>query len=139
MNRLQADRDKLIEAVAVFRTRANLHAGSSESALVRWAHENGKGKPYADMVRDAWHDFAAGRRYAELTLIDYAIDYPRDDSGDGDPVAPVDENVGDRPENTNSGSPSVRPSQSIEHPSLTSSPPRSKPKAKPEEDEDVLF
>lgn len=143
MNRLQADREKLLEAVDVFRVRANLHAGSSDSALVGWAHGNGKRKPYADMVRDAWHDFAAGRRYAELSLVEYVIDYARRDSEDGDPVAPVDEAVGDRPEGSDSGSPSVRAPESLEHPALTSPRKRSKPNRKPEpkaeEDGDVLF
>ena len=142
MNRLQGDREKLLEAVDVFRVRANLHAGSSDSALVGWAHGNGKRKPYADMVRDAWHDFAAGRRYAELSLVEYVIDYARRDSEDGDPVAPVDEAVGDRPGGSDSGSPSVRASESVEHPALTSPRARKRtPKREPkaEEDGDVLF
>ena len=51
-----------------------------------FAHGAGKDRDYADMVRDAWHFFEHGRRYAELPVERYRIEYrdpepppPRDD------------------------------------------------------------
>jgi hypothetical protein len=75
MSRLEEDREKLLEAVAIFRERASLHGSSSPEALIRWAHQGGKGKPQAPMVREKWHDFAAGRRYADLPVQDYVVEY----------------------------------------------------------------
>ena len=74
-DRLALDEEKLREAVGIFRTQANLHASSSDDALVRYAHEAGKGKPHASMVRDCWHDFENGRRYADLHVVPYVIKY----------------------------------------------------------------
>ncbi len=74
-DRLALDEEKLREAVGIFRTQANLHASSSDDALVRYAHEAGKGKPHASMVREAWHDFENGRRYASLRVLPYVIKY----------------------------------------------------------------
>jgi hypothetical protein len=75
--RLETDREKIEEAVGIFRARANLHANADAPALIRWAHENGKSKPYADMVRTAWHDFENGRRYNDLPVHRYEIRYER--------------------------------------------------------------
>lgn len=77
MSRLEDDRAKLLEAVALFRTQAVLHGSSSDSSLIRWAHAGGKKKPSSSMVRDAWHDFEAGRRYAELPVERYVVEYHR--------------------------------------------------------------
>lgn len=77
MSRLEDDRAKLEEAVALFRSQAALHGSSSASALIRWAHQGGKKKPAASMVRDAWHDFEAGRGYAELPVERYVVEYHR--------------------------------------------------------------
>ena len=77
MSRLEDDRAKLVDAVALFRVQAVLHGSSSAAALIRWAHEGGKKKPSASMVRDAWHDFEAGRRYASLPVEQYQVEYNR--------------------------------------------------------------
>lgn len=77
-DRLADDREKLEQAVGFFRVHANLHGGSSDVALVRWAHEQGKAKPHADMVRTAWHDFAHGRMAASLEVEPYRIKYHSD-------------------------------------------------------------
>lgn len=74
-DRLELDEEKLREAVGFFRTNANLHASSSDEALIRYAHEGGKGKPHANMIRDCWHDFENGRRYASLPVTPYQIKY----------------------------------------------------------------
>ncbi len=74
-DRLAGDEEKLRDAVGIFRTQANLHASSSDDALVRYAHEAGKGKPHASMVRECWHDFENGRRYADLRVVPYVIKY----------------------------------------------------------------
>ena len=87
MSRLEDDRAKLLDAVKIFRTRANLHASSPVSSLIAWAHESGQSKPYANMVRDAWHDFEMGRRYAELPVHAYKINYPSDEP---EPPPPTD-------------------------------------------------
>ena len=111
MSRLDDDREKLHEAVGFYRTRANLHGSSSDATLVRWAHQGGKGKPHADMVREKWHDFVQGRLAANLPVTDYQIQYaqaglfeespPSTDadapqrSEDDGPAATIDD-VGDR-------------------------------------------
>lgn len=136
MSRVHDDREKLLEAVGAFRTRANLHGSSSDAMLVRWAHAAGKGKPWADMVRTAWHDYAMARRYAELRVEEFVIDYSGE-SRDGDPPRSVDENVGDRPSKSDGGSSSVSRPESIEHPALAS-PRKRSAKPKPPDD-DVLF
>lgn len=74
-DRLASDETKLREAVGFFRTNANLHASSSDEALIRYAHEGGTRKPHASMVRDCWHDFEHGRRYEDLPVIPYQIKY----------------------------------------------------------------
>lgn len=109
MSRVDDDREKLLEACGAFRLRANLHGSSSDMALVRWAHTGGKGKPYADMVREKWHDYAMARQYAELRVVEYVIEYSGDESSDGDSARSVDENVGDRPRDSGAESPSVTP------------------------------
>jgi hypothetical protein len=72
-NRVESDEAKLHEAVSIYRTRAGLHGSSEDAALVRYAHEAGKAKPYADMVRDAWHDYRQACQYAEVPVEDYEI------------------------------------------------------------------
>lgn len=74
-DRLGSDEEKLREAVGIFRTNANLHVASSDEALIRYAHEGGTGKPYAKMLRECWHDFEHGRRYADLPVTPYQIKY----------------------------------------------------------------
>ncbi len=74
-DRLKLDEENLREAVGIFRTNANLHNSSSDEALIRYAHEGGKGKPHANMVREKWHDFENGRRYAALPVTPYSIKY----------------------------------------------------------------
>lgn len=122
MNRLEEDREKLAEAVGFFRVSANLHGSSSDAALVRWAHQGGKARPSADMVREKWHDFTQGRLAANLPVVDYQIEYhqvglfeERPPSTDAD--APVDqdddgsvaktESVGDRSRDQDAGPSSV--------------------------------
>lgn len=122
MSRLEEDREKLAEAVGFFRTSANLHGSSSDAALVRWAHQGGKARPSADMVREKWHDFTQGRLAANLPVVDYQIEYhqvglfeerppstdadaPVDQDDDGS-VAKTDE-VGDRSEDQDAGPSSV--------------------------------
>lgn len=75
MSRLESDKAKLVDAVAIYRTNANLHDNSSDEALIGYAHRSGKKKPMSDMVRNAWHDFEQGRRYAGLEVRRYVIDY----------------------------------------------------------------
>lgn len=55
-------KEKLAEAVRLFRISANLHKHSPLSALVEHAHGSGKKKPGAGMVRDADHDYQHWRR-----------------------------------------------------------------------------
>jgi len=74
-DRLELDEEKLRESVGIFRTNANLHNSSSDEALIRYAHEGGKGRPHAKMVREKWHDFENGRRYATLPVTPYQITY----------------------------------------------------------------
>lgn len=74
-DRLELDEEKLREAIGFFRTNANLHAASSDEALIRYAHEGGKSKPHSHMVREKWHDFENGRRYAALPVVPYQIRY----------------------------------------------------------------
>jgi len=74
-DRLQIDEENLRESVAFFRTNASLHGSSSDEALIRYAHEGGKGRPHANMVREKWHDFENGRRYAALPVTPYQIQY----------------------------------------------------------------
>ncbi|MCK5712712.1 MAG: hypothetical protein KAI25_08360, partial [Hyphomicrobiaceae bacterium] len=71
--RVDEDREKLREAVGFFRTNANLHASSSDDALIGYAHGNGRKKPRADMVRTAWHDYEMACQYAELPVTRYII------------------------------------------------------------------
>lgn len=75
MDRLESDEANLRESVGIFRTNASLHNSSSDEALIRYAHEGGKGKPHANMVREKWHDFENGRRYAALPVTPYVIKY----------------------------------------------------------------
>ena len=141
MSRVDDDREKLLDAVGAFRTRANLHNSSSDMALVRWAHEGGKSRPWADMVRTCWHDYAMARTYEELRVVEFVIDYSGDkDSRDGDPAPSVGEDVGDRP-GSDTGSSSVSRGEEIEHPALASPRKRAtKPKPPPPESaDDVLF
>ena len=77
-DRLAEDHEKLVESVGIFRVRANLHGSSSDPALIQWAHEGGKARPYADMVRTAWHDFEQGRMVARLEVERYRIKYPQE-------------------------------------------------------------
>lgn len=121
MSRLEADRAKLDEAVAIFRTHANLHGNASAEALIRWAHEGGTKKPQAGMVRDAWHDFEAGRRYAELPVQRFVVEYHR--QGDmfhvarGDPPTQTD---ADAPAEKLKGGESVPPPETGGAPSEAS-------------------
>lgn len=50
-------KEKLQEAVAIFRVKAKLHDNAPLSALVKHAHGSGKKKEGAEMVRDAAHDY----------------------------------------------------------------------------------
>lgn len=84
MSRVDDDKAKLVEAVGIFRIRGALHGSSGDVALVRWAHEGGKKKPYADMVREAWHDYAQARHYASLPVSDYRIEYQQAGLFDGE-------------------------------------------------------
>lgn len=73
MSRVEDDCEKLKESVGFFRTNANLHASSSDDALISYAHGAGKKKPHADMVRTAWHDYEMACQYAELPVTRYII------------------------------------------------------------------
>ena len=122
MSRLEEDREKLAEAVGFFRTSANLHGSSSDAALVRWAHQGGKARPSADMVREKWHDFTQGRLAASRPVVDYQIEYhqvglfeeppPSTDAeapvtSRDDGSATTTESVGDRPGDQDAGPSSV--------------------------------
>lgn len=73
MDRLEADRSKLIEAVGLFRVTAKLHSNSRDDALIRYAHGAGRNRDGAEIVRLAWHDYEAGRHLARLPVTRYLI------------------------------------------------------------------
>lgn len=152
MSRLAEDHEKLVEAVGFFRVRANLHGSSSDAALVAWAHGNGTKKPYADMVRTAWHDFVQGRRHADLRVTEYVIEYtgdpgeepppPTDEDSKDDGPAPTTDDGGLRRGEATAGSSSV-PSE-LAPAALNEPPPKKKASSKPRkpeppDEEDVLF
>ena len=153
MSRLAEDHEKLTEAVKIFRVRANLHGSSSDAALVAWAHGNGSRKPCADMVRTAWHDFAAGRHYADLHVIEYVIEYtgdpgedpppPTDQDSRDDGPAPTTDDGGNRNGEATVGSSSV--TSELAPAALNEPPPKKKTasrkprKPEPPDEEDVLF
>ena len=88
-------KERLQDSVKIFRSRANLHDNSKVPALVKWAHHEGKARPYAEEVREAWRDFEMDRKYAGLPVERYVLDYGSapDAPPPGEPSGLMDDGV----------------------------------------------
>ncbi len=89
-HRLKGDYRKVVEMIALYRKRANLHRNSSSESVIRFAHESGKDRAHASYLRDAWHDFENGRHYAGMPVVQYCIDYPAEREYDPEEVQQVE-------------------------------------------------
>lgn len=142
-------KEKLQEAVRIFRVQAKLHDNAPLSALVKHAHGSGKKKPGSQMVRDADHDYQHWLR----RMRDAGQDPDAPTSSDR-PFDPADVPQDPRPEETaaqeltNSREEDVceesgsAPKQGSPHVASPGRRPATRTKAKPKpkpDDEEILY